>query len=61
MTKCRAKFQVYQAADGFRWRLKSSNGNIIADSGEAYTRRAGAQRAVKRMKQVIALLSEERA
>lgn len=39
-------FQVYKAADGWRWRLVASNGRIVADSGEAYTRRAGVIRAV---------------
>lgn len=35
--------EVYRAADGFRWRLRSHNGRIIA-SGEAYTRRHDAMR-----------------
>lgn len=30
------KFEIYRAKDGFRWRLKASNGRIIAESGEAY-------------------------
>lgn len=34
------KLRVYRAADGWRWRLKARNGRIIADSGEAYTRRS---------------------
>jgi uncharacterized protein YegP (UPF0339 family) len=36
-----AKYQVYQATDGWRWRLKSANGEIVA-SGEGYTRKQGA-------------------
>lgn len=32
------KFHVYKDRNGeWRWRLKSANGNIIADSGEGYT------------------------
>lgn len=36
---------TYKAADGWRWRLQARNGRIVADSGEAYTRRTGAERA----------------
>lgn len=41
------KLIVYEARDGWRWRLKATNGRIIADSGEAYTRFSGVRRAVK--------------
>lgn len=30
---------VYKAKDGYRWRAKHKNGNIVAESGEAYTRK----------------------
>jgi len=43
------KFKVYLAVDGWRWRLKSKNGRIIADSGEAYETKDGAEKAVRRM------------
>ena len=33
----------------YRWKLISSNGNIIADSGEGYTRMRDARRAGKKM------------
>lgn len=36
------KTHVYKAKDGFRWRLKSGNGRIVAESGEAYKTRAAA-------------------
>lgn len=40
-------FTVYQDAAGqWRWRLQHKNGRIIADSGEAYTRRRDCLRAV---------------
>lgn len=44
-------YQIYRARDGWRWRLWSSNGRIIADSGEAYTSHSGAISAVEWMKQ----------
>lgn len=40
------KFTVYQAADGWRWRLTAANGRIIA-TGEAHTRERDAVRACK--------------
>lgn len=40
------RFQVYPAKDGYRWRLLAANGRTIADSGEAYTRKQDADRAV---------------
>lgn len=40
------KFEVYEAKDGHRWRLAAANGRIIAESGEAYTRRNGATKAI---------------
>ena len=39
------KIKVYKAKDGWRWRAVARNGKITADSGEAYTREAGATRA----------------
>ncbi len=33
------RFQIYKAADGWRWRLYAKNGKILADSGEAYKRK----------------------
>lgn len=41
--------ELYQAADGWRWRMIARNGRIIADSGEAYTRKASARAAVGRL------------
>jgi len=43
-----ATFDIYEdAGDEWRWRLVHDNGNIIADSGEGYTRRRDAERAVE--------------
>lgn len=41
------RFVVYQDAAGeWRWRLVAANGQVIATSGEGYTRKADAERAV---------------
>lgn len=37
----------------WRWRLKASNGNIVADSGEAYSSKGNAKRAIGRMEKMI--------
>ncbi len=38
-----AKFEVYKDGKGeYRWRLRTGNGQVIATSGEGYTRRANA-------------------
>jgi uncharacterized protein YegP (UPF0339 family) len=42
-------FEIYQSGDGFRWRLKASNGQIIA-VGEAYTTKASAQKGIDSVK-----------
>lgn len=39
-------FIPYRAKDGWRWRLLARNGRIIAESGEAYTRKRDALRAL---------------
>ena len=38
--------EVYKAKDGWRWRLIAKNNRIIA-TGEAHTRKADAERAVR--------------
>jgi uncharacterized protein YegP (UPF0339 family) len=50
----RPRFVVYLAADGYRWRLKAANNRTIADSGEAYTRKRDAVRAVEAVRQATA-------
>ena len=43
---------IYKDKKGeWRWRLESSNGRIMADSGEGYKTRAGCLRAIKRVQQ----------
>lgn len=46
-----AKFELYASPNGeFRWRLKSANGQIIATSGEGYTRKDGAINGIEAVK-----------
>ena len=48
------KLEIYR--DGrreWRWRLKASNGRIVADSGEGYRRRASVYEAVRRVKSIL--------
>ena len=40
------RFEVYQARDGWRWRLRAANGRIVA-TGEAHPRKADAERATR--------------
>jgi len=48
-----ARFEVYEDNAGeYRWRLRHSNGNIIADPGEGYSRRSAVNEAVERIKRV---------
>ena len=42
------QFQVYEARDGWRWRLVAANGRIVA-TGEALTRKRDAVRACQRI------------
>jgi uncharacterized protein len=42
-----AKFELYKdSASGYRWRLKSANGQVIATAGESYTSKSGAQNGI---------------
>ena len=41
MRLCRV--EVDKAKDGFRWRLLSRNGKVIADGGQAYARKPSAR------------------
>ena len=44
-------FELYQdTAKEWRWRLIASNGNIIADSGEGYNSKQGAERGIESVK-----------
>jgi uncharacterized protein YegP (UPF0339 family) len=39
-------FDIYEARDGWRWRMIAGNGKIVADGAEAYSTRGNARRAV---------------
>jgi len=44
----KAQFELYQdRANEWRWRLVHDNGNIIADSGEGYSRKATARKGLE--------------
>ena len=36
-----SKFEVFQSKNGYRWRLKAGNGEVVA-TGEAYSTKEGA-------------------
>jgi uncharacterized protein YegP (UPF0339 family) len=45
------RFELYRDTAGeWRWRLVVANGNIIADSGEGYSSKQGAQRGIRSVK-----------
>lgn len=45
------KFQIYaDSAGNYRWRLKSSNGQTVASSGESFDSRSNAKRAAENVK-----------
>lgn len=46
------RFTVYEAADGWRWRLQAANNRVLA-SGEAHTRKQDAERAVQTVKETV--------
>jgi uncharacterized protein YegP (UPF0339 family) len=46
------KFELYvDEADEWRWRLRHRNGNIMADSGEGYVRKADAKSAIETLRE----------
>ena len=56
---------LYRAPDGWRWRYTASNGRVLADSGQGYSRRVDAVRAACRVavasvSQTAAVLSDLR-
>lgn len=38
---------VYKAKDGYRWHAQALNGRYVAESGEAFTRKAGAMKSAE--------------
>jgi uncharacterized protein YegP (UPF0339 family) len=53
----KATIRIYlDSAGGWRWRLVTRNGRVVADSSEAYTRERDALRAATR---IVVLLQQE--
>jgi len=51
----RRKIEFYRdASRQWRWRLRASNGRILADSSEGYHRLTSAKHAVKRIESYLA-------
>ena len=45
------KYYIYRDVSGYwRWRLKASNGRIIADSGESYYNKSDCMQAITLVK-----------
>jgi uncharacterized protein YegP (UPF0339 family) len=45
------RFELYRdSAGGWRWRLRSQNGNVVADSAEAYVRREDCEHGIDLVK-----------
>jgi uncharacterized protein YegP (UPF0339 family) len=45
------KFEIYVDASGqYRWRLRASNGQIVASSGESFASKANARAAAENVK-----------
>jgi uncharacterized protein YegP (UPF0339 family) len=42
------KITVYRAEDGWRWRARAANGEIVSESGEAYENKAYVVEAARR-------------
>lgn len=53
MAKMPPRIELYRAVDGWRWRLMSLNGKIVAESGEAYCHRHNALRGVHRAMKLL--------
>lgn len=48
----KSKFETFQdARNEFRWRLKASNGRVVAESSESYKNKADCEAAIERIRQ----------
>ncbi len=41
--------RIYKSKDGWRWSLSASNGNVLADSGQGYSRKIDCVRGLERV------------
>ena len=47
-----AQFEVYRDnSDDYRWRLRADNGNIVADSGQGYSRRTDCENGIEHVRE----------
>ena len=45
------RFEIFKSHDGeWRWRLRATNGNVLADSGEGYRRREDCEHGIELVK-----------
>ena len=45
------RFEIYKGHNGdWRWRLRTQNGNVIADSAEGYAHRSDCERGIELVK-----------
>lgn len=45
------RFEIFKGHDGdWRWRLRTTNGNVVADSAEGYGHRADCERGISIVK-----------
>jgi uncharacterized protein YegP (UPF0339 family) len=51
--KIMAKFEVYPSKNGYRWRLKAGNGEVVA-TGEEYSSKEGAVRGCEAVQRAAA-------
>lgn len=46
-----AQFEIYRdSAEEYRWRLRADNGNIVADSGQGYSRRTDCENGIEHVR-----------
>ncbi len=48
-----AKFELYKSKNGYRWRLKAGNGEIVA-TGEEYSSKDGAKKGCESVQRAAA-------
>jgi len=53
------KLEIYEAADGWRWRVTARNGEIVAASSEAFARKYGAKRNLRTTIRALFALADE--
>ena len=48
-----SKFEVFESKNGYRWRLKAGNGEVVA-TGEEYDTKAGAKKGCEAVQRAAA-------